>query len=342
MPAINPIPDAMSVVLVQFSPYPASDSEGIKQNIKRIEAYVDRASLCFPGVDLIIFPEYSTYGFGFHPYAEHLKLATTIPGPETEAFGKIAKQYGVWLCVSIVELAPEPHMKPYNAMVLINGDGEVALSYRKMVPWCPMEPWSPGPEMSVCNGPKGSKLAIAICSDFDYPEVAREAAWKGANVILRPAKYMYPWDHIWGITNQVRAYENQAYVVAVNHTGEDSSYSYFGRSMACDYDGNIICSLDGSEGMTKVDLYPKLAEEARDKRLSNNYLYQIKHRGYTGMPPKGATHNPFTIYSDWDKIPKRWNRDPSKEAEKIANRGRKILAEASKKGDTESPDVKEN
>ena len=30
---------------------------------------------------------------------------------------------------------------------------------------------------------------------------------------------MYPWDHIWDITNQVRAYENMCYVVSVNHTG---------------------------------------------------------------------------------------------------------------------------
>ena len=93
------------------------------------------------------------------------------------------------------------------------------------MPWCPKEPWTPGEEMNVCDGPKGSKLAMSICSDFDYPEVSREAAWKGANVILRPSKYMYPWDNIWDITNQVRAYENQCYVVAVNHTGQDASYS---------------------------------------------------------------------------------------------------------------------
>ena len=68
-------------------------------------------------------------------------------------------------------------------MVLINSDGEVAMKYRKMMPWCPKEPWTPGETMNVCKGPKGSKIAMMLCSDMDYPETSREAAWKGANVI---------------------------------------------------------------------------------------------------------------------------------------------------------------
>ncbi len=333
MPAINPTPHAMSVVMVQFSPDSANDAEGVKRNIQTISDYVDRACSGFPGVDLIVFPEYSTHGFGFDPYGTHLQLATTIPGPETEAFGKIAREKGVWLCVSIVERAEDPNKKAYNAMVIIDSEGRVALKYRKMMPWCPKEPWTPGETMEVCEGPKGSVIAITLCSDFDYPEVSREAAWKGANVILRPSKYMYPWDHIWNITNQARAFENQAYVVAVNHTGQDNSYSYFGRSMAVDFDGNIICEMGDTEGMTKVDLYPMLAEAARDDRASNNYLYQLKHRGYTGVPPHGLTDNPFTVYSDWDAIPERWNRGPSEEEEKVSAVGRGSLARAAAKLD---------
>ena len=335
MPAVNPAGDAMSVVMCQFSPTPASDWDGVKANIERIYEYVDRACNSFPGVDLIVVPEYSTHGFGFDPYAKHLNLASTIPGRETELYGKKAKEKGVWLCVSVVERADNPNDKPHNSMVIINADGEVALKYRKMIPWCPKEPWTPGEEMNVCDGPKGSRLAMAICSDFDYPEIAREAAWKGANVILRPSKYMYPWDNIWDITNQVRAYENQMYVVAVNHTGNDAAYSYFGRSMVCDYDGNIIAKLGDSEGMTKCDIYPNQVEAIRDERISNNYLYQLKHRGYTGVPPMGKTNNPFTIYSDWDNIPERWNRAPSAASEKIANVGREALERAASSNDSE-------
>ncbi len=328
MPAINPVSDAMSIVMVQFSPEAATNWAEVQRNIDTISDYVDRACDSFPGVDLIVFPEYSTHGFGFDPYASHLKLASTIPGPETDALGKKAREKGVWLCASVVEKHADPNRNPYNSMVIINPQGEVALSYRKMMPWCPKEPWTPGEAMQVCDGPKGSKLAITLCFDLDYPEVAREAAWKGANVILRPAKYMYPWDHIWNLTNQTRAYENQTYVVAVNHTGQDRSFSYFGRSMAVDFDGNIIASMGEGAGMTKVDVYPRLVEQARDQRISNNYLYQLKHRGYTGVPPHGLSDNPFTIYSEWDKIPARWDHGPGDQAEAVSEKGRASLARA--------------
>ena len=331
MPAMNPTGKAMSVVMYQFSPNPATDRAGVERNMARICDYVDRAVNSFPGVDLIVVPEYTTHGFGFDPYATHLALASSIPGPETEAFGRKAAERGVWLCVSVVEKAEQKGRQPYNAMVIINPEGEVALKYRKMIPWCPKEPWTPGEKMDVCDGPKGSKLAIAICSDFDYPEVAREAAWKGANVILRPSKYMYPWDNIWDITNQVRAYENMAYVIAVNHTGQDASYSYFGRSMAVDYDGNILAKLGEGEGMAKVDIFPEQVESIRSERISNNYLYQLKHRGYTGVPPAGVTDNPFTIYRDWASIPERWNTAPSPLAERVAEAGRVSLARAGQK-----------
>ena len=48
---------------------------------------------------------------------------------------------------------------------------------RKLQPWVPVEPWAPGNlGMPVCDGPKGSKLAVCICHDGMFPELAREAA----------------------------------------------------------------------------------------------------------------------------------------------------------------------
>ena len=42
-------------------------------------------------------------------------------------------------------------------MVLVNSEGKVAMKYRKMMPWCPKEPWTPGETMNVCEGPKKFK-----------------------------------------------------------------------------------------------------------------------------------------------------------------------------------------
>ena len=63
-------------------------------------------------------------------------------------------------------------------------------------------------------------------------------------------------------------------------------------------------------------------------RISNNYLYGLKHRGFTGVPPHGVRENPFTVYRDWDKIPEQWDRSPTADAEEIAQQGRDSLEKA--------------
>lgn len=324
MTCINPLTDdALSVVMVQFDPVPATDKEGISKNIKTICDYVDRAAFSFPGVDLIVFPEYSTQGFSYK-YMTHFETASTIPGPESEVFSKKAREHGVWLAVHIVERNEDENKFPYNSMMLIDANGNIALRYRKINPWVPKEPWTPGEEVGVCDGPKGSRIAIILCYDGDHPEPAREAAWRGANVILRPSKYMYPWNHMWEITNRCRAVENLVYVVGTNCVGEDPSYSYFGRSMAVDYNGEIIAEMGLTAAMCKVDLFPKVVDEVPRRWLSHNNLINLKHRGYTGVPPLGVATNPYSIYREWEKIPPRWATIPQA-ARKIAEEQRQLL-----------------
>jgi len=326
MPTISPISqDALSVVMVQFDPHPATDRAGLDQNIQTICDYIDRAVFSFPEMDLIVFPEYSTMGFSYK-YVSHFEHACAIPGTETEEFQAKAKEHGVWVCVHMMECHAQEDMFPYNSMLLINDQGEIVLTYRKVNPWVPKEPWTPGSEIPVCDGPKGSRIAIILCYDGDIPEPAREAAWKGANVILRPSKYMYPWDSIWEITNRCRAIENNVYVISPNTVGEDPSFSYFGRSMAVDFNGLILAEMGVNRGMTKVDIFPKLVDEVSERWYSNNNLLNLKHRGYTGVQPDGVKENPYSIYRDWDKIPPKWDKIPEG-AKNVAKIQRELLDE---------------
>src|SRR5438477_449958 len=47
---------------------------------------------------------------------------------------------------------------------------------------------------------------------------------------------------------QARAIENQAYVVGVNRVGRDPFYSYSGRSLIVDYNGEILADAGQTEG----------------------------------------------------------------------------------------------
>ena len=120
-----------------------------------------------------------------------------------------------------------------NTAIVVNDVGEIVHRYVKMNPWIPFENSRPGKGCSVCRGPKGSRLGVIICADGDYPEIWREAAYNGANVIIRPTHYMDPWYSAWEITNRAGAYFNQVYVVGVNTVGlaKNEARSCFGRSM---------------------------------------------------------------------------------------------------------------
>jgi formamidase len=143
-----------------------------------------------------------------------------------------------------------PRGNPYNSGIIIDSDGELRLYYRKLHPWVPVEPWAPGDlGIPVCEGPNGSTLALIICHDGMFPEMARECAYKGADVIIRTAGYTAPIRHAWQITNQANAFCNLAYTASVCLCGSDATFDSMGEAMIVGYDG--VALVTGGAGPTR-------------------------------------------------------------------------------------------
>ena len=262
--------------------------------VQRIVQMVAKARRNQSTMDLVVFPEYSLHGLSMSTAPE---LMVSLDGPEVAAFKKACQQNRIWGCFSIMEA--NPHGNPYNSGLIIDDQGEIRLYYRKLHPWVPVEPWEPGNlGIPVCEGPKGSKLSLIICHDGMFPEMAREAAYKGAEIIIRTAGYTAPIRHAWKITNQANAFQNLAYTASVCMCGSDGTFDSMGEGMFCNFDGTVLVEGGGRpDEIITAELRPDLVREARSGWGVENNIYQLYHRGYVAVKG-GAQDCPYTFMQD--------------------------------------------
>jgi formamidase len=291
---LNKSPSGVVIGLVQLSLPDPHTKAAITAQTDKIVAMVAKAKRAMPSLDLVVFPEYALHGLSMDISAE---IMVSLDGPEVAAFKQACIDNTVWGCFSIMETNPAGN--PYNSGLIIDDTGAIKLYYRKLHPWIPVEPWEPGDlGIPVCDGPNGSKLALIICHDGMFPEMAHEAAYKGAEIMLRTAGYTAPMRHSWKITNQANAFCNLMQTASVCMSGSDGTWDSMGEAMFVNFDG--IPMNEGGNRPDEVvycEMRPDLVREARAHWGVENNIYQFGHRGYVAVKG-GAQDCPYTYMHD--------------------------------------------
>ncbi|MCO6480701.1 MAG: carbon-nitrogen hydrolase [Phaeodactylibacter sp.] len=213
------------------------------------------------GAELVVLQELHT-GIYFCQAEDTSKfdMAEPIPGPSTEAFGKVARELGVVLVASLFERrAPGIY---HNTAVVLERDGSIAGKYRKM--HIPDDPayyekfyFTPGDLGFRPVDTSVGRLGVLVCWDQWYPEAARLMALAGAEMLIYPTAIGYestdPGEEqgrqfgAWQTIQRGHAVANGLPVIAVNRTGFEPDWSgvtggiqFWGQSFVAGPQGEIL------------------------------------------------------------------------------------------------------
>ena len=232
------------------------------------------------GANIVVLPECfnSPYGTKYFPkYAE-----TLLPSPPTEdqsptfhALSKLAKEAKAYLVGGSIPEYLEETKKHYNTSLTFGPDGNLLATHRKVhlfnidipgkIKFQESEVLSPGNKVTIVDLPEYGKIAIAICYDIRFPELATIAARKGCFLLLYPGAFNMTTGALhWSLQARARAMDNQVYVGLCSPARDmQAEYNAWGHSMIVDPNAEVLDELDEKESIVYADLNGDRIEEVR-------------------------------------------------------------------------------
>jgi predicted amidohydrolase len=201
--------------------------------------------------------------------------AEPLDGETITACRGWARELGIHLLAGSFAELVEGREKLSNTSVLIDPDGEIVATYRKIhmfdvdvggVEYRESASQEPGTEIVVADA-GGVPVGMTVCYDVRFPELYRILAVRGARVITVPAAFtLHTGKDHWEVLLRARAIENQVFVVAPGQIGEaPPHYHSYGRSMILDPWGVVLATAPDEECVVAADLDFELQDRIRDK-----------------------------------------------------------------------------
>lgn len=206
-----------SVAALNLAPEPGD----VAGNLLLAKRAITEAKREHPDLRWIVLPELFTSGYSnlasVHNYAEDSER-----GQSANFFASLARDLGLYIAYGFPERVPgTAGVGGVSDSANLVGPEGLVLTYRKrhlVRTTRENHIFVPGIGLPVVEA-GGMKVALIICWDLGFPEVAREAALAGADLILAPAGWRTPWGHQYEISCAARALDNAVYLASANQLG---------------------------------------------------------------------------------------------------------------------------
>ncbi len=226
----------------------------VQPNVEGMLQRIDILMARFPWTQMVLFSELAAFG----PLSRH---ALPLTNEHIERFQAAARQHNIWLLPgSMFEKTPDGRI--YNTATVINPQGEIVTTYRKMFPFRPYEAdVEAGTDFCVFDVPDVGRFGLSICYDIWFPETTRQLTSQGVEVLLHPV--------LTGTTDRdaelaiarATAAQFQCYVFDVNGLGAGGN----GRSCVIDPSSHVLHQSAGQEDMFPIEID---LDQVRRQRLN--------------------------------------------------------------------------
>lgn len=216
-------------------------------------------------------------------------LAEEIPGPSTDALGRLARRYKAVIIASVFERRARGVF--HNTAAILGPDGGVLGVYRKMhIPDDPLYYekfyFAPGDTGFPAWKTPDATIGVLVCWDQWFPEAARLTALHGADILFYPTaigwhpsektRYGKAQHEAWELVQRSHAVANGCWVAVANRVGRErvrgadgkfvnrDGLQFWGRSFVASPDGQVAARAPAAREtvlVVKCDL--RRVEEAR-------------------------------------------------------------------------------
>jgi predicted amidohydrolase len=235
----------------------------LEANLARAHALVQEAA--DRGAALVVLPEVFAWR---GQRSEEDEIPSAIPGPVSDFLRRLAAELHVILVGGSFLERSEHDRKSYNTSLMIDGNGEIRATYRKMhlfdvdlpgqVTVHESDARAPGTEVVTAATELGT-IGMSICYDLRFPELYRRLTRAGATIVTIPAAFtFFTGAAHWEPLLRARAIENQVYVIAPNQTGTSPhGFADYGNSMIVDPWGTVVARAGDGEQVITAEIDPE-------------------------------------------------------------------------------------